>query len=99
MVTVHIADYRIVQALREHFVCGTLDSFRPVSNPHLRIFVWSVKGAGAVEVLKRTNPYMIGEVREHAEYILQRDRARLSANGKAKKRRKYRRTGKRRILA
>jgi hypothetical protein len=81
MVTVHIADYRIVQALREHFDCGALDSFRPVSNPHLQIHVWSVKGAGAVGVLERIVPYMIGEVGEHVEYILERDRTRPSMNG------------------
>jgi hypothetical protein len=56
MVTVHCSDRRIAQALCAHFDLGNIDSFHPVSNPRMAVFVWSIKGAGCVEVLKRTAP-------------------------------------------
>jgi hypothetical protein len=56
MVTVHCSDRRIAQALCAHFDLGNIVSFHPVSNPRMAVFVWSIKGAGCVEVLKRTAP-------------------------------------------
>ena len=55
-VAVHMTDRRIASALRNHFCVGNIESFRPTTNPALEVFARVVKGAGCVEVLKRTAP-------------------------------------------
>jgi hypothetical protein len=82
MVTVHCSDRRIAQALCAHFDLGNIDSFHPVSNPRMAVFVWSIKGAGCVEVLKRTAPHMLGDIGDHTEYILERAWQRTTPNGR-----------------
>jgi len=82
MVSVTFADERIARAFRDHFGVGNINAFNPLSNPNIEIHAWACKGAGAVEVLERLAPHMIGNLRSHAEHILERDRERALMNGK-----------------
>jgi hypothetical protein len=58
------------EALREYFGCGKLDTFTPRTAPHLTLYVWQVRGKAAAEVLERTVPYMMSDIRRDVEYIL-----------------------------
>lgn len=83
LISVTFADKHIARAFLEHVGRGHLNTFNPRSNPSMTIHAWECKGAGAVEVLERLTPHMLGSLREHAEYILARDRARDTKNGAA----------------
>ena len=66
-------DLEIVENLRDHFELGTVDSFRSSRNPVQELFAWNARGPAAIEVLKRTTPHVVGQFREHAEAILERE--------------------------
>jgi hypothetical protein len=80
-IDVYLLDHRVAQVLLHHFACGKVAVGSPSHAPNSRVYVWTVKGAGAVGVLERTAPYMVGDVGQHAEFILERDQAR-QPNGK-----------------
>jgi len=63
-------DRPLVDAVHRHFGCGTVDSFRPRSNPQLELWAWTVRGRPAEDVLERLIPHMVGHMRETAEEFL-----------------------------
>jgi hypothetical protein len=51
------------------------------NGPHLTLYVWQVRGKAAAEVLERTVPYMMSDIRRDVEYILERTRPAQSYDG------------------
>jgi hypothetical protein len=62
----------VTEALAEHFDTGELGSFNPKHSPHMTLYTWQVRNVLAYDVLRRTVPYMITDLRDHAEYVLER---------------------------
>ena len=60
---------------------GKLDTFTPRTAPHLTLHVWQLRGKAAGEVLERTVPYMVSDIRRDVEYILERTRPAQSYDG------------------
>jgi hypothetical protein len=76
LVSITFADPDIARAFREHMGAGTIETFNPHSNPTMELHAWRCRGVQAVGVLERLTPHMLGVLREHAEYIIERDRTR-----------------------
>ena len=74
-------DPTVPDALAEYFGLGKKDTFTPRTAPHLTLYVWQVRGKAAAEVLERTVPYMVSDIRRDVEYILERTRAAQSYDG------------------
>jgi hypothetical protein len=66
----------VTEALQEHFGLGKTETFTPRKAPNLTLYAWEVRGPAAIETLERTVPYMISDIREHVEYILEREYSR-----------------------
>jgi hypothetical protein len=71
-VRVTALDPAVPAALLEFYGAGKLDTFNPRTNPRLTLHVWQVRGGGALEVLERTVPYMVSDIRHDCEYLLKR---------------------------
>ena len=79
-----VANFSITDApdaLAEYFGLGKTDTFNPRTAPHLTLYVWQVRGKAAAEVLERTVPYMVSDIRRDVEYILERTRPAQSYDG------------------
>ena len=68
----------IPDMLLEHFGGGDLDYFHPKSAPHMTLYVWQARGVLALDVLQRTAPHMVTELREEAERVLERQAQRVA---------------------
>jgi len=73
MVRVIAIDPALPNALREHFGGGDLDYFSPLRSPHMTLYTWEIRGAPAVEALRRTIPHMVTDLREDAERAVERE--------------------------
>ena len=78
-VRVTALDPTVPNALAEYFGLGKTDTFNPRTAPHLTLYVWQVRGKAAAEVLERTAPYMVSEMRRDCEYILERSAPRVAS--------------------
>src|SRR5829696_7267559 len=80
-VRVTAVDPAVPEARCEFYGVGKLDTFTPRTAPHLTLYVWQVRGKAAAEVLERTVPYMVSDIRRDVEYILERTRPAQSYDG------------------
>jgi hypothetical protein len=80
-VRVTAIDSTVPDALAEYFGLGKIDTFNPRTAPHLTLYGWQVRGKAAAEVLERTAPYMVSDIRRDVEYILERTRPAQSYDG------------------
>jgi hypothetical protein len=65
-------DRPIVEAAQELFKCGSLETTPMRKNPEIDLWVWSVQGSTAIEVLERLEPYLMGKNGERARLALAR---------------------------
>ena len=78
-VRVTALDPAVPGALAEYFGLGKTETFNPRTAPHLTLYVWQVRGKAAANVLERTVPYMVSDIRRDVEYILERTRPHKTA--------------------
>ena len=78
-VRVTAVDPAVPEARCEFYGVGKLDTFTPRTAPHLTLYVWQVRGKAAAEVLERTVPYMVSEMRRDCQYILERSAPRADS--------------------